>query len=229
MELDELHIVDGRPRTVGKGCAVSGLDPGIAGKGIDLPDASGAEDYGLGSEDMKGPLPYIKGQDSPDLSIIYKESGDKPLVISFQIVIFQRGLKEGVEEVKAGLVCGMERALLAHSAAPAHGDVPVFLTVPGTTPPFYLDHLFAGIPDKGLYGILVCQKVAPLDRIKGMEIMVVVVFDYRGASPLCGDGVASHGVNLGDDGGFQGRIGVRNGNAGAKACAAAPNNQDVMG
>src|SRR3990172_9593855 len=114
--------------------------------------------------------------DFPDLSIIYKEAGDKTPLISFESVIFQRGLKEGMEEVKTGLVCRMEGALLAHSAEPAHCNVSIRLPVPGTAPPFYLDHLFGGIPDKGLYSVLICQKVAPLYRVKGMEVIVVIVF-----------------------------------------------------
>ncbi len=54
--------------------------------------------------------------------------------------------------------------------------------------------------DEKFYRVLVCKKVASLDRVIGVGVKAVVFAGNRGHSSLGGDGVAAHRVDFRDDG-----------------------------
>ena len=86
--------------------------------------------------------------------------------------------------------------------------------------PHRVVHLFA---HEGFNGILIAQPVPAGDGVVTVLIERVVSFHHPGRSAFGRDGVAAHGINLGDDRHAELGIGFRNGNRGAQSGATAAN------
>ena len=129
--------------------------------------------------------------------------GDEPFVVAENGGVFHGGLKKGVQHVEAGFVGGEPCAHLFHSAEGADGDVAVFLAAPGAAPVLELQEFLGRFFYEGFDGVLIAEPVAAGNGVVGVLVERVVGFDDAGGAAFGGDGVAPHGINLGDDGDFE--------------------------
>jgi hypothetical protein len=80
-----------------------------------------------------------------------------------------------------------------------------------------------------LHGVLIRDEVASLDGVVGVKVEAVVLRAHdRRRSALGGDGVAAHGVDLGDHGDREAGIRLDGGDGGADAGATASHQHDVV-
>src|SRR5258708_28005609 len=114
------------------------------------------------------------------------------------LLVLERGLKDGVEHVKAGLVRCKARAPSGHAAKWPCRDLAVWLPAPRAAPVLHLDDLDRRFAYKRLDHILVGQVVRALDGVEGVGLIAVLGAQHGRRSTLSGDGVAAHGINLGD-------------------------------
>ena len=229
MVLHELHVLQRHSRAVGQGHAVAILDVGIGGEGEHLPATAGTDDDGLGGDGLDLSRHQLNGHHPLHPAVVHQKPGDEPFVVASDGSVFQRGLKEGVEHVKAGLVGGEPGAFLFHSAEGANGHPPVGFPAPGATPMLQLQHLPWGLPDEDLHGILVTHPVPARDGVVGVFVQTVALLDHGRTTAFRRHRVAPHGINLGDH--CHAQIGghLGNGNGGSQACSSATHQQHVMG
>ena len=204
--LDELHVLEGRARPIGQGHAVAVLDVGVGSEGEDLAAAARADDDGPGGDGQDLPRGQLDGHHPLAAALVHEELRDETLVVAADGLVLEAGLEEGVEHVEAGLVGGEPRPHLLHPAEGPHGDAAVGLAAPRAAPVLQPEHLLGGLPDERLDGVLVAQPVAPGDGVVGVLVQAVSGLDHRGRPPLRRDGVAAHGIDLGDHGHAQLRI-----------------------
>src|SRR5437879_3210313 len=76
---------------------------------------------------------------------------------------------------------------------------------------------------------VIAQPVPTGNRVVGMIVQGVAGFDYRSSAALGGNGVAAHGVNLGDHRDIEAGIHLRDSNRGAETGPAATDNENVVG
>ena len=131
--------------------------------------------------------------------------------------------------MEAGFVGGEPGAHLFHTAEGADGDVAVFLAAPGAAPVLELEKFLGRFFYEGFDGVLIAEPVAAGDGVVGVLVERVVGFDDAGGAAFGGDGVAPHGIDLGDDGDFE--IGIEFGysNGGAEASTTTSDQENVVG
>jgi len=107
--------------------------------------------------------------------------------------------------------------------------VAVFLAAPGAAPVFELEKFLGSFLDEGFDGVLIAEPVAAGDGVVGVFVERVVGFDDAGGAAFCGDGVAPHGIDLGDDGDFE--VGIKFGYSygGAEASTTTSDQENVVG
>jgi hypothetical protein len=120
VELDELHVGDGRPRTPSYGHAVAGGDVGVAGVEVDLAAAAGGEDGEAGAhrEDALVARPQDVAADAAvragDTQTRRGHEVDQPRVLhDADIGRLLRLLQQGHLDMLAGDVPRMEHTALA--------------------------------------------------------------------------------------------------------------------
>ena len=162
-------------------------------------------------------------------SVVHEQLGDEELVVSLDDVVLERGLEQRVEQVEAGLVGGEPRPLDLHPAEGAHGDVAVRLPAPGAAPVLEPQHLLRRLPHEGLHRVLVAEPVPSGDGVVGVLVEAVRRLDHGGGAALRGDGVAPHGIHLGDHGDAEPRMRLGHRDGRAQAGPAAPDHEHVAG
>src|SRR5258706_5320257 len=130
MVLDELHVLQRGARPISERHAVAGLDVSVRREGEDAAAAARAQDYGFRGDRLNLSCGEFDGNHALNAAIVDQQSGDKELVISGDCVVLERGLKQGVEQMKAGPVGGKPCSGFLHSAKRTNGDVPVRLAAP---------------------------------------------------------------------------------------------------
>src|SRR5437867_1971851 len=228
MVLNELHVLEGNAGTVCEGHPVSVLDIGVSGEGEDLSTSPGAEDHCLGQDGVNLPGRQFDGHHSLTATLIDKECGDKPFVVSRDGRILERRLKQRVQHMKPGLIGGEPGAYDLHPAEGADRDVAVGLTAPWAAPVFETEHLFGSFTNECFDRVLVREPVAAADRVIGVGIEAVVWLDHRRRPSFSRDGVASHRIDLGDDRDAKLCIALRNGDRSPKAGPSATNQKDIV-
>ena len=124
--------------------------------------------------------------------------------------------------MEAGLVGGEPRPLDLHPPEGTHGDVAIRLPVPGTAPVLQPQAFLRGLPHEGLHRVLVGEPVPSGDGVVGVLVEAVRLFDHGGGSSLRRDGMAAHGIHLGDHGDAEFRIRLGHGDGSAQAPAPPP-------
>ena len=76
------------------------------------------------------------------------------LIKTLDLRVFQRGLEQGVQHMKAGFIGGKPGPLDFHTAETAHVDGTVFFAAPRAAPQFQLGHFCRTVFDKILHHIL---------------------------------------------------------------------------
>jgi hypothetical protein len=97
--------------------------------------ASG-DNYGLRTEESQLPRSHLEGNDALTGTVDSDDIGGVVLVITFDGRVLQRRLKQGVEEMKPGLVRRIPGTLYFHAAERTHSHVAVCLAAPGAAPMF---------------------------------------------------------------------------------------------
>ena len=232
MELDELHVLERGAGAIGQSHAIAGADGAVGGEGEDSTAAPGGEDDGLGLDEVELAGADLQGNDAPGFAIVDDYGGDEPFIVTLDGGVFEGGLEKGVQHVEAGLVGGEDGALDAHASEGSNGDVTVGVAAPGTAPVLHLDELVGGFLNEELDGVLVGEVVRASDGVGGVQFKAVVVTKDAGCAAFGGDGVASDGVDLGNDGDVQGLAcgigGVGRFNGGSESGCAAADDQDVV-
>ena len=229
MVLHELHVLQGHSRAVGQGHAVTVLDVGIGGKREHLPATAGTEDDGLGGDGLDLARHQLNGHHALHAAVLHQELGDEPLVVPSDRPVFERGLKERVEHVEAGLVGGEPGTLLLHSAEGTNGHPPIGFPAPGATPVLQLKHFTRSLVDEKFHGILVAHPVSAGDGVIGVFVQAVAFLDDGSSPAFRRHGMAPHGIDLGDHRHAQIGVNLGNGNGGSQACSSTTHQQHVMG
>ena len=76
---------------------------------------------------------------------------------------------------------------------------------------------------------LVAMPVRSGNRVIGVIVETVIVFDDCGRATFCGNGVTSHRVDLGDHGETELGVGFRDGDRCAQTSAATANDEHIVG
>ena len=228
MVLHELHVFQRSTGTVGERHAIAILDVGIGGERKHASASAGAQDDGFRRDGLDFAGHQLDGHNALHASIVHQQLGDEPLVVARDGIELQAGLKERVQHVEAGLVRGEPRAFLLHAAKRPNGDVPVGLAVPGTSPPFQLQQLQGRFLYEGLNRILIAEPIAAGNRVVRVLVLAVVGLGYTGGSALGGNGVAAHGIDLGNDGDAELGIDFRRGDRRAKSRTASTYQKNVV-
>src|SRR5438105_2368593 len=133
-----------------------------------------------------------------------------------------------MKHVESGFVCGKPRALFAHPTEWSHGNMSTGLSAPRASPVLKLDHLAGRLVYEQLDGILVRQPVGAGDGVVAVLVQGVARFGNGSRAALGGDGVAAHGVDLGDESDTQTRVLFADCDGGPQAGAAAAHDEDIV-
>jgi len=106
--------------------------------------------------------------------------------------------------------------------------VTVRLAIPGTTPVLQLQQFLRSFFDEGFDRILIAQPVAAGDGVVGVFVETVVGFRNAGRTAFSRDGVAPHGIDLGDDSNTEFGIDLSGSDGGPKARTSAPYEKNVV-
>src|SRR6266496_4240521 len=184
MILDKFHVFQRNTGTVGERHSVAGLNCRIGRKWKDAPAAARAEDNVLSGKDFHLTVVNINGAHATDLPIIDQERCGIELIVAQDVVVFERGLKQSVKHVKAGLVGGKNGAIDSHASEGPNADASIRVAAPRTAPMLKLEDLSGSFFDKGLDRVLIGEEVSAEDRVLGVEIQVVVFSQDRGGAAL---------------------------------------------
>src|SRR5215831_12617543 len=130
--------------------------------------------------------------------------------------------------MEAGLIGGKPCALFFHAPERTNGDTAIPLTVPGTTPMLQPHQFLRCLLDENLHGVLIRKPITTGDCVIGMLVQAVVRADDTRGSALCGDGVAPHRINLGNNCDTQVGIGFRHGDSSSQPGGSTTNQQNIM-
>src|SRR5207302_513942 len=106
-----------------------------------------------------------------------------PFVVTSDSVVFERSLKQRMQEVEPGLVVGKPGAHFFHAAERPDSNAPIRISAPGTAPVLEPQQLFRRLFYENFDGILIAEPVAAGDGIVGMVIECIPRFDYPRMQP----------------------------------------------
>ena len=227
MVLHELHVAQRHACTKGHAHTVAGQRAGVGVLAEYPAGAAGGHDDGVGVEGQPLATGDFHGQQAPDVTILDQQVGAEELVVAADLRILERGLEEGVQDVKAAAVGGEPGARGFHAAEVADVDAAVVLAAPRTAPLLELDHLFGTVLHEVFDDILLAEPVATGDGVVEVVVEAVVVADDAGGAPFGHDGVRAHGNDLGDQGDGQARVVFGGSDGSAQSGAATAQYDDV--
>jgi hypothetical protein len=200
VKLDELHVLQGHSGVQGHGQAVSRVGEPVAREGVVLGRPSRGEHHGLGVEGVYLSLYDVVSHQSPAHSVLYEKVQHEELVVEVYVLPYALA-EEGVEDNVSGPVGGVGDAGVCVAPEGPLADAAVGQAAEGHTKVFQVDDGLDRVVAHDLYGVLVAEEVAPLDRIPHVLFPGVLagVSQGRGDASLGGHRVAPGGVDLGDD------------------------------
>ena len=229
MILHKLHVLERTAGPIGHGHSITGFDRSIGRKRENSTAAAGADNHRLGRNRLQLAGAHVdRGYAAGSTALVEKQLSHIPFIITMNPIVFERGLKEGVQHVEAGLVGRIKRSLDRHTPEGANTDPSIRIPAPRATPVLELNQLVAGLLDERLDHVLVGEKIAALDGIVAMRIEAIVFAHHCGGSPLGRYGMAAHGINLGHQPDAETLVGFDCGNRRPKACTAATDDQNIM-
>ncbi len=228
MVLDKFHVLQRRARSVGQRHAIPGLDVGIGGKRKNASAPSGAEDYGTSGDRLDLSGYQFDRHDALNPAVVHEQPSHEPLVIAGNRIVFERGLKQSVQHVEAGLVGGEPRAHLLHAAESAHGDVSIRIAAPGAAPVFQPEQFLGRLLDENLDGVLIAQPIAARDRVVSMLVESVPRLDDTSSASLGRNRMAAHGIDLRDNCHAEFGTDLGNSDSRSEACPASTDEQNVV-
>ena len=133
-----------------------------------------------------------------------------------------------MQNVEAALVSGKPGSLHLHAAEEAHVDVAVLLATPRTSPVLELDHFLGAVGDEILDRVLVAQPIAAGYRIVEVMVEAVIRPHHTGRPAFCGDSMAAHRHDLGNQRHIERGLALSRRNRCAQTCTAA-SHHDYIG
>jgi len=225
--LHELHVPKRYALAPGHGHAVAGHDAAVGVEAIYPARAAGGEDNRPGADADMPALAHVDSLDAHTASLINDQVGAEELIVPLDRGILERGLEQGVQDVKTGPIRGEPGALDLHAAEGAHVDVAVLATAPRTSPVLEAQVFLGGVIDEILHHVLVTQPVTPRHGIREVIGRAVVVLDHARAATFGSHGMTAHGIDLGQQCNTQVRRFLRRGNGSAQAGATAADDNDI--
>src|SRR5439155_7310807 len=226
--LDEFHVLERRSSPIGKGHTVAGLDGCIGGKREDAAGAAGAYHDRLTSDRPHLAGPQFDGGDDLHSAVVHQQTGDEILVVTSDVIVLLRSLKEGVKHVEAGLVGGEPGPLDFHATERTDRDVAVRLAAPRAAPMLELNHLAGRFADEIPDRILIRKPIGAGDCVLGVGFQAVVRLDDRGRAAFGRDGVAAHWIDFRNDADAETRVLLTDGDGGPQPGPAAADDEDVV-
>jgi len=181
----------------------------------------------LGAEQVKLSRPHLDCRNTAAASVHDQQVGRVELVEALDRGILERGLEQGVQHVEAGLVGGIPGSLHLHAAERTHGDAPVRLAAPRAAPMFHAGKFPRRLPDEQVDRVLIAQPVAAGDGVVEVVVEAVLVLGDAGSPALGGDGVAAHGIDLGQQRDPKTGVCLGDGNGGPETGATGADDDDV--
>ncbi len=136
-------------------------------------------------------------QNTSHLLLSHQQIQYKKLIKALDIRIFQRGLKQGMQNMKTGFIGGKPGTFGFHATKTPHLHSAIRFAAPGATPTFQLHQLLIGMADKIIHHILIGQPVAARDCILKMLIQTIFRQGDRCGAAFCGHRMRSHRIHLG--------------------------------
>src|SRR5258707_2630475 len=129
--LHELHVFQGGARLIRQRHTIARLNAGVGGEGKNPPATSGAKDHALRCDGLNSARHQLQGNHALYPALIYQEPGYKPFVVAGDGLVFECGLKKGMQEVEPGLIGGKPGAHFLHAAERPDRNASIRISAPG--------------------------------------------------------------------------------------------------
>ena len=146
------------------------------------------------------PIVQIIRQNAANCRIIFDEVDDEMFVIAHDIVELRRRFVERMQDVKAAFIGGKPRARHFHAAKFAHTDFARCLPAPRAAHVFEPNELLRSMGDEIFDDILVAKPIASRHRIFEVIVERIATCDDACGAPLGGNRMATHRINLRNQG-----------------------------
>ncbi len=229
VELEELHVLQRQALAPDDAHAVAGQGVRVGGGLVDLAEAAGREDHGLGLEDVQVAGGEFVGDHAGDLrvavGVLHRDEVEHVELVEEVDAELDAVLEQRLQDHVAGAVGGVARA--AHgrlavvggvAAEAALVDLALGRAVERQAHVLEVDDRVDRLFREDLGRVLVDEVVAALDGVERVPLPRVLfdVRERRGHAALRRAGVRARGVELGDHGGLRARSGLdRRAHAGA--------------
>ena len=197
MVLHELHVAQRHAVAVGHGHAVTGDDARIGIEAEQPPRPAGSQHYCLGTQQQQLTRGDLQSNDAHHGPFVHGQVQYEVLVEAFDLGVFQRGLKQRVQHMEAGLVGSKPGARGFHTTKAAHLYAAIGLAAPGAAPALHLHQLLVGVAHEVVHHALLHQPVTPGNRVVEVRLKRVLVTGHRRRAPFGRHRVGTHGIHLG--------------------------------
>ncbi len=198
MVLHELHVAQRHAVAVGHGHAVTGDDARIGVEAKQPPRPAGGQHHRLGTQQQQLTRGDLQSNDAHHGPFVHGQVQYEVLVEAFDLGVFQRGLKQRVQHMEAGLVGSKPGARGFHTTKAAHLYAAIGLAAPGAAPALHLHQLLVGVAHEVVHHALLHQPVTPGNRVVEVRLKRVLVTGHRRRAPFGRHRVGTHGIHLGD-------------------------------
>ncbi|MBQ9816821.1 MAG: hypothetical protein IJM59_05070 [Proteobacteria bacterium] len=140
--MNKFHVPKRYAMAIGKGHPVACYNRGVGRKAVDLRRSAGRQNHGFGQHGLENAILQIVDDHSLNLAIVFDQNDDKMLIQPFDLLKLGRCLIKGMQNMEAGLIGCKPGARDFHAAEPAHIDVSVRRSAPGTAPVLELIEFF---------------------------------------------------------------------------------------
>ena len=174
MELDELHVLERRARLVGKGVAVAGVLPAVAGDRVGPTDPSGGQHDRLGPKEPEpAPLAVVR-QRSGCAAILGEDAEDGALHVHVDALV-DAVVLEGADHLQAGPISHVSQAGILVTPEVALENPAIGGPVEERSPRLQLPNPIRGLPRVELGHAPVVQVLAAAHRVGEMHLPAVAL------------------------------------------------------
>ena len=199
VELDELHVLQERPRVVGRGGPVPGAAVGVRRPAVDPTGSAGGDDDGLRRHLLELTGLLVESDDPLDPTFAHDDPGQLPLLVEREPLATEL-LPQSLQQREPGPVGGVDRAREPRAPERPLGERTVVGPAEDGAEMLHLDDRRAGLFAEELDRVLVAEVVGPLDRVEDVRVDRVVHADRRVDAALRRPRMRPKRVQLRDDG-----------------------------
>ena len=157
--LDKLHIPQRHTVTIGHRHAVAGDNSRVGIEAEQAPCAAGSENHRFSAQQGQFTGSDLQGYNANNRTFVYRQIEHKELIKTLNLWVLQRGLKQGVEHMKAGFVGRKPGACGFHAPEAAHLHLAIAFTAPGAAPALHLHQFLISVMNKVVDDALLNQPV----------------------------------------------------------------------